>query len=442
MTPFYTRMLSQAEYGVTDLLIQTGNFLIPIVSAGILHAVMRFGLERGTNKQCVFTIGLCVVLLGNMLLLLLGSSIEISEALSNYFVLLFLFVLMANLHSLCGNFAQVLGRVRLYVISGILCTVMAVALNILLLAVFDFGITGYILANVIADGISALILFVAAGMIRYIDLKSVSFDWIKSMFGYCLPLIPATICTWIINISDRYFISYLIGNEATGLYAVSNKISSILLIVSGIFASAWQLSALRERNKREKERFFSNVFSVYESGILILASGLSPAAPTLMHFLAAPDYYPAWHYAPALLLSASMACLGAFFSSIYVVEKRSMAALATALSGAVVNLLGNSLLIPMLGVMGAAISTCFSYLIILLIRVIHSRKFLRIQWDFVRFAASMALLILQCVMIEYEVSVAASLCFVAVILLHLQPIRKAMRNGLIGDLFQRRKERR
>lgn len=32
LTPFYTRVLSSAEYGITDLLIQTGNLIIPIAS--------------------------------------------------------------------------------------------------------------------------------------------------------------------------------------------------------------------------------------------------------------------------------------------------------------------------------------------------------------------------------------------------------------------------
>ena len=58
------------------------------------------------------------------------------------------------------------------------------------------------------------------------------------MLRYCLPLIPATVCSWIINISDRYFISYMLGSDVSGLYAVANKISTIMLILSNIFTSA------------------------------------------------------------------------------------------------------------------------------------------------------------------------------------------------------------
>ena len=58
LTPFYTRILSSAEYGVTDLLLQTGNLIIPIASVGIANGVIRYGLERSTDKNSVFTTGL------------------------------------------------------------------------------------------------------------------------------------------------------------------------------------------------------------------------------------------------------------------------------------------------------------------------------------------------------------------------------------------------
>src|SRR5699024_9807656 len=99
------------------------------------------------------------------------------------------------------------------------------------------------------------------------------------------------------------------------LYAVGNKVASILLILSGIFTSAWQLSIVSERSKAEQERFFSNVFSVYEAGALVGASLLMAASRLVMRFLAAPDYFSAWHYAPVLILGTAMACLGSFFAS-------------------------------------------------------------------------------------------------------------------------------
>lgn len=441
LTPFYTSILTEADYGVTDLLIQTGNVLIPLVSMGIIRAVIRFGLDGTSDKTSVFTTGLSVILAGEGLLILFSPLLQTIGLLSDYIVLVLLYVLMANLHSVCGALAQSLGHVRLYAVSGIVCTGMVVGLNILFLAVFRLGITGYILSNVIADAVAALFLFLTARMWCYIRPSSLQRDLIKSMFRYCLPLIPATVCSWIINISDRYFISFLIGNEATGLYAVANKISTILLIASSIFTSAWQLSSTVERPKKEKERFFSNVFSVYAAGALIGASVLMAGVKLIMRFLAAPSYFEAWHYAPVLLLGTAVSCLGSFFASVYMAEKRSTATLVTTCIGAAANLIGNALLIPLWGIMGAAIATLISYGLIFVIRAIHSRKLIKVQWSVPRFVLSMAVLTLQCFLIENEQTIWSLLCCAMIVLLHFQPLWKALKSGVLAVFSSKRAQK-
>lgn len=439
LTPFYTSILTESEYGVTDLLIQTGNFLIPLVSLGILNAVLRFGLDDKADKPCIFTTGLLVIVTGSCILALFCPLLQNISLMSDYTILLLLYVLMANIHSLCGSMAQAMGRIRLYAVSGILCTASVVGLNILLLSVFRLGITGYVLSNVIADAFTALLLFFCLRLWKYFRPAALKRSVIKRMFSYCLPLIPATGCSWIINISDRYFISYMIGSDVSGLYAIANKISTILLIASGIFTSAWQISIVSQRSKQEQERFFSNVFSVYEAGILIGASVLMAASRLIMRFLAAPDYYEAWHYAPVLVLGMAIACLGSFFSSIYVAEKNSTATLLTTVAGAVTNIAGNALLIPVWGAMGAAIATLFSYLVIFVTRAVHSQTLLRIRWSVPRFVLSMLVLLAQCLLVEWEQQLPALICCIAVVLLHFRPLIKALKSGVLDALLSKKR---
>ena len=161
LTPFYTSILSESEYGVTDILIQTGNFLIPLFSAGIVNSVLRFGLDDQADKACIFTTGLTVIVTGECFIVLFYPLLQNIGIVEDYAILLLLYILMANLHSICSSMAQALGRVRLYAVSGILCTALMVGLNILLLSVFRLGVTGYVLSNVIADALSALLLFFA-----------------------------------------------------------------------------------------------------------------------------------------------------------------------------------------------------------------------------------------------------------------------------------------
>ena len=165
-----------------------------------------------------------------------------------------------------------------------------------------------------------------------------------------------------------------------------------MLILSNIFTSAWQLSAMEGRAKSERERFFSNVYSVYKALAMVGAAVLMAASRLIMRFLAAPDYFSAWHYAPVLTLGTALGCLGAFFASVYMVEKRSAATLTTTAAGAVVNLAGNALLIPVWGAMGAAIATLASYVVIFAARAIHSRTLLKVSFSVPRFLAAMAVL--------------------------------------------------
>ena len=155
-----------------------------------------------------------------------------------------------------------------------------------------------------------------------------------------------------------------------------------------------------------------------------------------MRFLAAPDYFSAWHHAPVLTLGTALGCLGSFFASVYMVEKRSAATLLTTAAGAAANLVGNALLIPVWGAMGAAVATLVSYMIIFTARAAHSRGILKISWSVPRFALSMAILAAECLLVENGLTAGALACCAAAALLHVRPLLKALKSG-VRELFPR-----
>lgn len=55
LMPLYTKVLSEAQYGTVDLMVQVGNFLLPLVSCGIVNGIIRFGLDKYYKKRDVFT---------------------------------------------------------------------------------------------------------------------------------------------------------------------------------------------------------------------------------------------------------------------------------------------------------------------------------------------------------------------------------------------------
>ncbi len=396
LTPFYTTVLSTEEYGVMDLLVQLSNLLIPIASAGIANAVIRFGLDSVTNKKTIYTFGITVTAVGSMLLLLCYPLLDLIPFTGEYTFLVCGYVIAANFHAACSQFARSSGHVRLYAEGGILCTAVAIGFNILFLAVFHWGVAGYVLSSILADCVCAFFYIIrdkqwnSFSLPAIFDIKNRQADW--DMLKYAIPLIPTTVCSWIINMSDRFLITGLISESANGIYSVANKIPSMLIVISNIFTYAWQISAFADQPKEERNRLFSNVARVYQAVTFVSAAGLTVTAKISTMILAEASYYEGWIYVPVLVYATTFCCLVNFLTSAYLVDKRSVATFVSILIGAVLNLVGNLLLIPRLGPMGAAISTAFSYFVMFLIRVFHSRSSVAIRWDVPRFLISVVLL--------------------------------------------------
>ncbi|WP_352420523.1 oligosaccharide flippase family protein [Proteiniborus sp.] len=403
MLPLYTRVLSSAEYGKVDLIVQTCNILIPIVSAGILNAVIRFGLENNTNKKSVFSIGLLTILLGFAVLLILEPILQSIEFISEYTRYIYFFVLMSSLHSLCSNFIRSQEYVRLYAFDGVLRTIMTIIMNIVFLVVLRYGVAGYLLATILSDLISAVMLFFVAKLYKYISLSNINKSIFISMLRYSLPLIPTTISTWIINMSDRYILSYILGSEANGLYAISYKVPTIITIVAGIFMDAWQISAINEHQKGDRGSFFSKVLNVYSSLIFCGASVIITFTKVITKILTSPGFYSSWIYIPVLVMATIFASLASFLGSIYMIHKKSEYILLTTAISAIVNIILNFSLIPVYGIQGAAIATLLSYICMLTIRAISTRKFMSISWNIGKLIINMSVIFTQSIVMLLEV---------------------------------------
>lgn len=393
LMPLYTRVLTDAEYGVTDLIVQTGNLLLPLVSLGIINAVIRFGLDRQVRKSVVFTTGLSAILVGFCVMLLLYPLLSLLDFLSDYTVLIYAFVLMSSLRSLCSQFVRARGQVRLYAVDGIVSTLTTILFNVLFLVALDWGIFGYVLAIVCSDTLSVLFLGLNAQLWRFIRFKGLRRTVSKAMLKYAIPLIPNNVLWWITNVSDRYMVAYLLGNDANGLYAVAYKVPSIVVLVSGIFMDAWQMSAITETQGRGS--FFTRVFRSYTSLLFITGSGIILFSKVITKLLVSEAFYPSWQYIPFLVMATVFTCIVNFLGSIYMVEKKSMLSLATTAVGAVTNVILNFLLIPRFGVNGAAFATFISYFVVFLLRAVDTRRFVRMRYSELRLAINMILLLLQ-----------------------------------------------
>ncbi len=402
LMPFYTSILSTAEYGVGDLISQTVYLLIPLATVGINNSIIRFALEKNINKSGVLTTGFVTILIGFAVMCCFAPLLNQISIFTGYTFLVYFFILFSSLHSLFSSFLRSLGYVKLYAFDGIARTLLTILLNILFLAVFKMGVAGYVLATPMADLISSVFLVFTTKLYRHIRLRFIQKKTAIAMLKYSLPLIPTTICSWIINISDRYMITYMIDTSVSGIYAVANKIPTILLVIANIFGDAWQMSSVEERDPRAREKFFSNVSNMYVSIAFLVGSFLTVFAKVITTMLTTPEFYSAWTYMPILNMATTFACLSNFLGSVYMVEKRSLSTFFNILVGAVLNVVLNFFLIPVYGAQGAAIATFVSYFVMFFIKMIHTRKYVKIKWNFLKLFTNTVIMVMLCVVMLME----------------------------------------
>lgn len=402
LMPLYTSYLTNGEYGIVDLLVQAANLLIPIVSLGINTAVLRFGMDGETDRRTVLSTGLAVNLLGFGGFLLFFPLVQRIPTFGSYAGWIYVFVFCSITRYLLAYFVKSLQRVRLFTLICVIGTATTLLLDVLFLAVLKIGIVGYILAIVLSDFISILLFFFTAKLYRYIRIDSLSRKVTRAMLRYSLPLIPTTALWWVTDVSDRYMVTWIIDEAANGLYAISYKIPNLLIIISGIFMDAWQMSILTEKSPLERQQFFTRVFSMYQSVVFVCSAGLITCAKFITKILVADSFYASWQYMPTLVVAMAASCFVSFLGTVYTVEKRSESVLVTAILGTVINVIGNFFLIRWIGVQGAALSTAISYALVFAVRSIHTRRFVKIKWDIPRFTANTVILLAQTVIMIQE----------------------------------------
>lgn len=384
LMPFVTRMMTSGDYGSADLVQQTVNVLIPIVTLQVNSAALRFSLDKAKNKSDVFTVGVRTTFAGFVVFLFLAypiSLIKINDfSLGDYIILIYVFVLVSGLRQLCQQFVRGSGHVKLFAVDGIIATATTLLFTFVFLGVFKWGVTGYIAAIIASDACSILFYTVTAKLHRYLSRRLLEKGIAGQMLKYCVPLIPTVILWWIINVSDRYMITYFIGSSANGLYTAASKIPNFVVLFAQIFIDAWQLSAVDEYESKGRAEFFTKVFRVYSGGVFAVASALVLFCQLLTRMLVAPSYYESWNYVPVLIIATTYSCIVNFLASIYMAEKKSFMSLLTAMTGTVTNVVFNLILIPKMGATGAAVSTVMAFVVVFITRVIDTRKYVKINF--------------------------------------------------------------
>ena len=198
------------------------------------------------------------------------------------------------------------------------------------------------------------------------------FQWIKKGLVISLPYILGTIAYKTIEFADRYMIDFYLNKKEVGVYSFFANMANVMnivlftLVVSVLYP--FLVEGIMENNK-EKFLFYYQKFKkeiiIGSIAMLLLLSILLPLVLWAIH----KTYYIKDFYV-FLLLAISNFLLNLSFLYHYIIyaHHRDWIIFKATFIGATANILLNVLLIPLIGIGGAALATFVSFLLILLIK--------------------------------------------------------------------------
>lgn len=370
--PFLTSYLSPGELGVAEVVANTALILLPFASFYAPETLFRFLASEGEGKTVV-TASVTLAALGVLLFLLLFPLTFLVPFLRGYRLALLFYVLAALLHSFFSHWLRARGNYRAYAVQQIATTALTVLLQAVLLGVFELGTLGYLFAIAAGDTLVGGVLLFLLRPWRYVKLGSAQRRDVGRMARYALPLMPTAAVFLVTSLSNRYFLLYYQGEAATGIYAAAGRIPALFTLLISVFLEAWHYSAVSFREGR-RARIFARTYRLLLPLSGMLCGGFMLVAPFLVRLLLHDDYEGAAMPLLFLLAGAFCSALSSFLGSAYHVKLRSGECLFTALLGAAFSVTLNFLLIPRFFLLGAALASFLSYLVMLLLRLYRVGK--------------------------------------------------------------------
>ena len=401
MVPLYTYALSTEQYSISDLITTTVALASPFFSFVIYEAVMRFTLDKNSDKKVVFSIGFWIFVWGTLLLTVVSYiTFQYITILRDYWLLFISYYVAFTLYNIVSGFVKGLEHVKLFTIAGIVHTIIMVVLNLAFLLWLKWGVVGYLLASIISSFIALGLLVYKDRIFEYLILPFhiKRKDW-KAMLKYACPMIPNSAMWWINNSSDRYLVTYLVSSAANGIYSVAYKIPSIFSVLTAIFMQAWQISVVDDFGTKQGTVFFNKTYDFFFRASITISCLLILLSKFLAKFLFLHELYIAWKFSVVLILGFCFHSISGFLGTIYTTAKQTNMLFVSTSIAAVFNIIFTFIFIKFWGVMGAAIATSASYFLVYIIRRIDGKKHIDISSNVFLFAIEIAIMTFQAVVV-------------------------------------------
>lgn len=381
LLPLYTRWLGTAGFGESDLVTTYSSFLVCIMTMCVADGIFVFTKnEECENKKIYFSTSLFFILGALLLWLLVWCGLDagfsyfnVRNSFADNLWLIYGIVITTFLQQYCQQFILSLEKIRIYSFTGIIHTLLTFGFSYWLIPIT--GVRGYIMSIIYSNLFTAAYSFSFSKSYLYLSIKKIKCRRIIEVLKYSIPLIPNGIMWWLVSALNRPVMEYNLDYSAIGIYAVASRFPSVIMMVFTVFSVAWNISVFEEYGKEGYEEFYKKTFRMLFLVIVTMASVFIVSSEFIVTLFAAPEFHEAWKYMVILIVGSVYSCLSSFFGTNFGVVKKSKYYFYSSVWGAVTAIVLNFLLIPPLGLWGAAISMMMSFVMMMSSRYIFSLKY-------------------------------------------------------------------
>lgn len=378
--PLLTAVLLTEEYGYYDLIVTTINLITPIATLQLVEAMFRY-LFGGSEEEKRVTISsvTAALVVGMTILAAVIALIQMFGIDLKYPFLIYLNYITNILFDYMQKIARCQQRNSLVAVSGVINTSVMLAVEAMALLVFKMRVDGMLLANCVSYFVAVLYLEYKLRIEEYLSIAAVNVKRVKELLKYSLPLVPNSVCWWVVSACDRYVISFFLSISANGIYSIAGKFSQMLTMITSVFQMAWQESSIIESDKATRDEFYTKTFDSYMRFLLSGYVVLLPIIRLAMPFLVAEEYRIGYLYNPLLLLGAVFSAFSQFYGSAYLAFKKTGGALSTTIIAAIINVTVGACLISKIGLYAPALGTTCAFLAQWLLRANQMKDCFRVK---------------------------------------------------------------
>ncbi len=400
LLPLYTRYLSPADYGAAEVMFAAVVTASIVVRLGLIEALLRFYHKDGEDPARVvassfaglFWFGAAGVLIA------LPFATPLSEALLDRpatdlarisiggLWVLTMFEFMLTLFRLEE-------RARAFFTTTILNVFATIGLTVVLVVGAGEGARGLLLGSY-ASGAAFVVVLIALQWRRL----SLRFDrgLLRRLLRFGLPTMPAEVSLYLLNFVDRIIIVRSVGLAEAGLYSLAVKFAQAVNVLVRGFQLAWPPLAYSIRDDDEARRVYATVVTLFVAGCAFVVTGMWLFSRWIVRALAAPQFFDS--YEAVGLISTAVTLYALYMVLVVVLGRtgRTEFNLPAALAALAANVVLNLLLVPSLGIVGAALALVASYIVVLALMYGFTQRLFPVPYQWARLArvvASAAILV-------------------------------------------------